>query len=111
MLNKKRTKSQIIKKRKSFLSNLYEIINDKSYNNIISWNNEGNGIIIKNVIQLCKIILPKYYSSFVRQLNIYGFHKSQGIIKDGEGFVHDIFGKKSQKNKLGKYYLKIRKKD
>ena len=115
MLSKKRAKSKIIKKRKSFLSILYEILNDISYNDIISWNIEGNGIIIKNVSKLCDIILPKYYkhnnySSFVRQLNIYEFHKSQGIIKEGEGFEHDIFGKKVTREEIRKILLKNKEK-
>ena len=81
MLNKKVTRSRK-RRTKSFLSKLYEILNEISYKDIISWNMEGNGILIKNISSLCKIILPKYfkhnnYSSFIRQLNIYGFHKSK----------------------------------
>ena len=80
------------------------------YRDIISWNKEGNGVIIKNITKLCKIVLPKFYkhknySSFVRQLNIYGFHKSQGILKDGEGFEHDIFNKNISKEQIKQILL------
>ena len=82
MLNKKLFK--LNKKRKSFLSKLYDILNNKAYKEIIFWNKEDKGIIIANVNKFNSIILPKYYkySSFVRQLNTYGFYKSKGIIKE-----------------------------
>ena len=104
MLNKKVTRSRK-RRTKSFLSKLYEILNEISYKDIIAWNLEGNGILIKNISSLCKIILPKYfkhnnYSSFIRQLNMYGFHKSRGIIKEGEGFEHEKFCKKVTKEQI-----------
>ena len=115
MLTKKRTKSKKILKKKSFLSILYDILNDISYNDIISWNIEGNGLIIKNITKLCEIILPKYYkhnnySSFVRQLNIYGFHKSQGLITDGEKFEHETFGKKITREQIREILVKNKEK-
>ena len=115
MLTKKRTKSKKIIKRKSFLSLLYEILNDLSYNDIISWNIDGNGIFIKNVSKLCEIILPKFYkhnnySSFVRQLNIYGFHKGQGLTRDGERFEHEIFGKKITREQIRQILIKNKEK-
>lgn len=102
MINKKTIRA---KKTNSFLCKLYDILNDLEYGEIISWNKEGNGVIIKNITKLCKIVLPKFYkhknySSFVRQLNIYGFYKSQGILKDGEGFEHDIFNKNITKEQI-----------
>ena len=115
MLTKKRTNSKIIIKRKSFLSILYEILNDLSYNDIISWNIDGNGIVIKNITKLCEIILPKFYkhnnySSFVRQLNIYGFYKGQGLTKDGERFEHEIFGKKITREQIRQILIKNKEK-
>ena len=107
MINKKTIRE---KKTKSFLCKLYDILNDLEYGEIISWNKEGNGVIIKNITKLCKIVLPKFYkhknySSFVRQLNIYGFYKSQGILKDGEGFEHDIFNKNITKEQIKQIFL------
>ena len=72
-------------KKKPFLLRLYEILNEKENQEIIHWNSEGNGLIIENINMLSFIILPKYYShnnysSFVRQLNIYKFHKTKSKI-------------------------------
>lgn len=105
MISKKRAISRKEKNNKSFLSKLYDIINDITYKDIISWNIEGNGIIIKNTIKLCELVLPKFYnhrnySSFVRQLNLYGFHKSKGMLKEGEGFEHEIFNKNNSKEQI-----------
>ena len=112
MLNKKRFKLE--KRCKSFLSRLYDILNDSNNKDIIHWNKEGNGILISDINKLCDIVLPKYYkhnnySSFVRQLNMYGFHKSKGIIKDGEGFEHEKFNKKSNKEQIKQMNRKNKK--
>ena len=113
MINRKTNRTRGIKKTKFFLSKLYDILNDTEYKDIISWNIEGNGLIIKETTKLCKIVLPKFYkhnnySSFVRQLNMYGFHKSQGILKDGEGFEHDIFCKTINKEQIKQIILNNR---
>ena len=98
MLNKKLFKLE--KKKKTFLSKLYDILNNTTYKKIIYWNKEGKGIIIANIYEFSNMVLPKYYnhsnySSFVRQLNLYGFHKSKGLIKEGEGYEHDKLNKNS----------------
>ena len=98
MQNKKLFKSE--KKKKTFLSKLYDILNNTTYKEIIYWNKEGKGIIIANVNEFSTMILPKYfrsstYSSFVRQLNLYGYHKIQGVIEEGEGYEHDKLNKNS----------------
>ena len=91
MLNKKIKRNNKIKTKKSFLLKLYDILNDNTYHDIIHWNMERSGIIITNITKLSNEVLPKFYrhnnySSFVRQLNVYGFNKIQGILKEGEGF-------------------------
>ena len=102
MLNKKRAKGKIIIKSKSFLLLLYDILNDSFCKEFIHWNSEGSGIIIDNINNFCKNILPKYfnhnnYSSFIRQLNIYGFHKMKGKIKNGEEYINEKFNMDSTK--------------
>ena len=98
MLNKKIFKLE--KKKESFLSKLYHILSNTEFKEIIYWNKEGNGIIIADINKFSTIILPKYYkhsnySSFIRQLNLYGFHKIQGVIKEGERYEHDALNKYS----------------
>ncbi|XP_019753500.1 heat shock factor protein isoform X1 [Dendroctonus ponderosae] len=64
----------------AFLGKLWKMVNDSSTDHIISWNETGNSFIIHNQAQFWYEMLPVYYkhnnmSSFVRQLNMYGFHK------------------------------------
>ena len=66
----------------SFLPKAYEIVNDSATNEIIAWNEDGNGFIVKNVNKFSDEVLPKYFkhnnfSSFIRQLNMYDFHKTR----------------------------------
>jgi hypothetical protein len=103
------------KKPQSFLSKLYDILSDINYNSIIHWDAAGKKIIITNPNDLCQKILPKFYkhhnfSSFVRQLNMYGFHKSKGIISEGESYEHEKFTKKSTKEEISNNIKPIKKK-
>ena len=80
MLGRKRKSTQIELKQDKFLLKLYEILSKDEYSKIIHWSQNGTYIIITNIHTLSKKILPIYfnhqnYSSFVRQLNIYNFHK------------------------------------
>lgn len=116
MLSKKITRiGKVSNNNKSFLLKLYDIVNDITYKDIISWNIEGTGIIIKNINALCELVLPKYYhhqnySSFIRQLNLYGFHKIQGIIKDGEGFENCNFKKNNTKDEIKQFIIQNKRK-
>ena len=116
MLSKKITRiGKVSNNNKSFLLKLYDIVNDITYKDIISWNIEGTGIIIKNINALCELVLPKYYhhqnySSFIRQLNLYGFHKIQGIIKDGEGFENCNFKKNITKDEIKQFIIQNKRK-
>ena len=80
MLGRKRKSTQIELKQDKFLLKLYEILSKDEYSKIIHWSQNGTYIIITNIHALSKKILPIYfnhqnYSSFVRQLNMYNFHK------------------------------------
>ena len=80
MIGKKRTHKKIESKQDKFLLKLYEILSKEEYSDIIYWSQNGSYIIIANAHLLEQKILPIYfnhqnYSSFVRQLNMYNFHK------------------------------------
>ena len=109
-LKRSRTKS---KKSQSFLSKLCDILNNKNNNSAISWDTDGKKIVISDTIKLCKDILPKFYkhrnySSFIRQLNLYGFHKYKGIMDNLEIYEHDAFNKNITKEEIKQLTKKAR---
>ena len=66
----------------NFLLKLYQILDNESYKDIIHWTDDGKYFIISNLHDFTEMILPKYYkhnnySSFIRQLNMYDFHKKK----------------------------------
>ena len=79
----------------NFLLKLYQILENESYKNIIHWTEDGKYFIISNLHDFTEQILPHYYkhnnySSFIRQLNMYDFHKK----KSGQNehvFHHENF--------------------
>lgn len=92
------------KRAPAFLRKLYEILNDKSIEDIVSWNNNGESFIIKNYRLFCQQILPSkfktnVFSSFVRQLNIYDFHKMNPKISSIKEFENPNF-KRNRPNDL-----------
>ena len=107
MLGKKRNNQRKVNKSESFLSKLYDILKNNSYSKIIHWDTDGKRVIISDVVNLCNIVLPKFYkhhnySSFVRQLNLYGFHKSKGISKCGDSYELEAFHSKATKEEISK---------
>lgn len=81
-----------------FLRKLWKIVNDENSTNIIEWNETGDGFVIHDQIQFMLDYLPKYFkhnnlSSFIRQLNLYGFHKVANIDKNEMQFTHQYFMK------------------
>ena len=81
----KKTKRQKAKKKPCFfLEKLFKILESNSNKNLIHWSKEGISIIITDSYKFSNKILPIYfkhnsYSSFYRQLNLYGFHKIRNI--------------------------------
>ncbi|KAJ2726149.1 hypothetical protein GGI07_000788 [Coemansia sp. Benny D115] len=64
----------------TFVSKLHEMVNDSQYQHLISWNFSGTSFVVCNIMEFSRELLPKHFkhnnfSSFVRQLNMYGFHK------------------------------------
>ncbi|KAJ3671013.1 hypothetical protein LUZ60_008439 [Juncus effusus] len=84
-----------------FLTKTYEMVDDESTNEIVSWSSNNSSFIVWNPLEFAKDLLPKYFkhnnfSSFVRQLNTYGFHK---VDPDLWEFANDDFIK-GDRNRL-----------
>lgn len=59
-----------------FLTKTYQLVEDRTIDDIISWNEDGSTFIVWNPTEFARDLLPKYFkhnnfSSFVRQLNTY----------------------------------------
>lgn len=79
-----------------FIAKLYEIVNQPQKPDLVHWSTEhdGKAFVITDPVDFATIILPRFfkhgnYSSFVRQLNIYGFRKIDS--KSGAAFTNEYF--------------------
>ena len=84
----------------NFLLKLYTILETPEYKNIINWSEDGKYFSIINLHDFTENILPKFYkhnnfSSFVRQLNMYDFHKKRSN-QNEHIFQHPKFIKGNQ---------------
>lgn len=66
----------------SFIRKTYELLEDKTHADIVSWSEDGCFLVIKDLEKFTQTILPMYFrhnkmNSFVRQLNMYSFRKKR----------------------------------
>lgn len=95
-----------------FISQTYDLLeanNPKaSYRKVLSWSDKGDTFIIHN-IEKFKVILPRYfkttnYTSFLRQLNLYGFKKIKSDMP-----VHEFYHPSFRKNNINNLYKIVRR--
>lgn len=63
-----------------FLTKTFDVVEDPSTDSIVSWSGARNSFVVWDLHKFSTAILPRYFkhsnfSSFVRQLNTYGFRK------------------------------------
>ncbi|XP_017078977.1 heat shock factor protein isoform X3 [Drosophila eugracilis] len=78
----------------AFLAKLWRLVDDGDTNRLICWTKDGQSFVIQNQAQFAKELLPLNYkhnnmASFIRQLNMYGFHKITSIDNGGLRFDRD----------------------
>ncbi|KAG6552781.1 hypothetical protein Mapa_005729 [Marchantia paleacea] len=76
-----------------FLMKTYRIVDKEETNDIISWSRDNKSFIVWSPITFAEELLPKHFkhnrfSSFIRQLNQYGFRK---VDPDRFEFAHEKF--------------------
>ncbi|KIJ16626.1 hypothetical protein PAXINDRAFT_75006 [Paxillus involutus ATCC 200175] len=64
----------------AFLQKLYEMVNDPADQDLIRWSDTGDSFFVLDQERFASEVLGRWFkhknfSSFVRQLNMYGFHK------------------------------------
>eukprot|EP00092_Neocalanus_flemingeri_P022341 GFUD01024230.1.p1 GENE.GFUD01024230.1~~GFUD01024230.1.p1 ORF type:complete len:448 (+),score=132.43 GFUD01024230.1:47-1345(+) len=72
----------------AFLAKLWKMVDNPDTDSLICWSDEGNSFCIKNQAEFARSLLPYYYkhsnmASFVRQLNMYDFHKVMNVDAGG----------------------------
>ncbi|KAL9454135.1 hypothetical protein AB3S75_009691 [Citrus x aurantiifolia] len=92
-----------------FLNKCYEMVDDESTDSIISWGQSNESFVIWDVTEFSVQLLPGYFkhsnfSSFIRQLNIYGFRKidtdrwefaNDGFVRDQKHLLNNICRRKN----------------
>lgn len=86
-----------------FLVKTHWMVEVENTNDIISWGEMGNSFVVWKPIEFARDLLPVHFkhnnfSSFVRQLNTYGFRK---VVPDRWEFANDNF-KRGEKSLLCK---------
>ncbi|KAK1294976.1 Heat stress transcription factor B-4 [Acorus calamus] len=88
-----------------FLTKTYQLVDDPCTDHIVSWGEDETTFVVWRPPEFARDLLPNYFkhnnfSSFVRQLNTYGFRK---IVSDRWEFANDFF-RKGEKHLLSEIH-------
>ena len=92
-----------------FLTRLYNMLSEGMHSDCVAWSESGTSFIISNIPTFTVSVLPQYFkhknfSSFVRQLNMYDFHKERET-GDLQIYSHPFFAKDGR-DKIAKVHRK-----